>query len=82
MAYEDGYLPRMEGDVMHIVLPLRCSGALWDNKLDASVSLDTSASSPFVVEKFAEDILSGNHCSQEQHRSPGTVSGGFRYPFV
>ena len=52
MAYEDGYLPRMEGDVMHIVLPLRCSGALWDNKLDASVSLDTSASSPFVVENL------------------------------
>lgn len=52
MAYEDGYLPRIEGDVMHIVLPLRCSGALWDNKLDASVSLDTSASSPFVVENL------------------------------
>lgn len=34
-AYEDGYLPRIEDGIMHIVLPLRCSGALWDNKLDA-----------------------------------------------
>lgn len=52
MAYEDGYLPRITDGVMQIVLPLKCSGALWDNKLDATVSLDTSAASPFVVENF------------------------------
>lgn len=52
MAYEDGYLPRISGGVIKIVLPLKCSGALWDNKLDTSISLDTSASSPFVVENF------------------------------
>lgn len=53
MAYEDGYLPRVyDGGVMEIVLPLKCSGALWDDQLDASLSLDTSASSPFVVENF------------------------------
>lgn len=52
MAYEDGYLPRISGGVMKIVLPLKCSGALWDDKLDTSISLDTSASSPFVVENF------------------------------
>ena len=52
MAYEDGYLPRVTDGVMKIVLPLRCSGELWDNKLDASVTLDTSSSSPFVVENF------------------------------
>ena len=52
MAYEDGYLPRISGGVMKIVLPLKCSGALWEDKLDTSISLDTSASSPFVVENF------------------------------
>ena len=52
MAYEDGYLPRISGGVMKIVLPLKCSGSLWDDKLDTSISLDTSASSPFVVENF------------------------------
>lgn len=52
MAYEDGYLPRIYDGVMEIVLPLKCSGPLWDDQLEASVSLDTSASSPFVVENF------------------------------
>ena len=52
MAYEDGYLPRISGGVMKIVLPLKCSGSLWDDKLDTSISLDTSASSPFVGENF------------------------------
>lgn len=52
MAYEDGYLPRISGGVMKIVLPLKCSGSLWGDKLDTSISLDTSASSPFVVENF------------------------------
>mgnify|MGYP004586535697 FL=1 len=52
MAYEDGYLPRISDGVMKIVLPLKCSGFLWDDKLDTSISLDTSANSPFVVENF------------------------------
>lgn len=52
MAYEDGYLPRISDGIMKIVLPLKCSGTLWDNKLDTSISLDTSANSPFVVENF------------------------------
>ena len=52
MAYEDGYLPQISGGTMEIVLPLKCSGGLWDDKLDTSISLDTSATSPFVVENF------------------------------
>lgn len=52
MAYEDGYLPRVSDGTMKIVLPLKCSGGLWDDKLDTSISLDTSAASPFVVENF------------------------------
>lgn len=52
MAYEDGYLPRIGDGVMTIVLPLKCSSALWDDRLDTSISLDTSASSPFVVENY------------------------------
>lgn len=52
MAYEDGYLPRINDEVMTIVLPLKCSGVLWGNKLDTSLALDTSANSPFVVENF------------------------------
>ena len=49
MAYEDGYLPRISGGVMKIVLPLKCSGDLWGDKLDTSIYLDTSDSSPFVM---------------------------------
>lgn len=52
MAYEDGYLPRIGDGIMQIVLPLRCSGSLWGNKLDTTISLDTSSSSPFVVENY------------------------------
>ena len=52
MAYEDGYLPQISGGTMKIVLPLKCSGGLWDDKLDTSISLDTSSTSPFVVENF------------------------------
>lgn len=52
MAYADGYLPRVSDGTMKIVLPLKCSGGLWDDKLDTSISLDTSATSPFVVENF------------------------------
>ena len=52
MAYEDGYLPRISDGVLKIVLPLRCSGGLWGEKLYTSISLDTSSSSPFVVENF------------------------------
>ena len=57
MAYEDGYLPRISGEVMTIVLPLTCSGVLWDDKLDTSISLDTSANSPFVVENFRKTFF-------------------------
>lgn len=56
MAYENGYLPRIADGVMKVVLPLRCSGALWGDKLEASVSLDTSAASPFVVENLRKNF--------------------------
>lgn len=55
-AYENGYLPRIADGVMKVVLPLRCSGALWGDKLEASVSLDTSAASPFVVENLRKNF--------------------------
>ena len=57
MAYEDGYLPRISGEVMTIVLPLTCSGVLWGDKLDTSIALDTSANSPFVVENFRKTFF-------------------------
>lgn len=60
MAYEDGYLPRISDGVMTIVLPLKCSGSLWDDKLDTSISLDTSSSSPFVVENFRKTFCLGS----------------------
>lgn len=56
MAYENGYLPRIADGVMKVVLPLRCSGAMWGDKLEASVSLDTSAASPFVVENLRKNF--------------------------
>ena len=51
-AYEHGYLPRIENGVMQVVLPLKCTGSLWGDQLDATISLDASSTSPFVVENF------------------------------
>lgn len=51
-AYENGYLPRIENGVMQVVLPLKCTGSLWGDQLDATISLDASSASPFVVENF------------------------------
>lgn len=51
-AYEHGYLPRIENGVMQVVLPLKCTGSLWGDQLDATISLDASSASPFVVENF------------------------------
>lgn len=70
MAYEDGYLPRISDGVMKIVLPLTCSGALWGDKLDTSISLDTSSSSPFVVENFRKtfylEVVTPKNSSEPQ----------------
>lgn len=70
MAYEDGYLPRISDGIMEIVLPLKCSGALWDDKLDTSISMDTSAASPFVVENFRKtfylETVTPNNSSESQ----------------
>lgn len=70
MAYEDGYLPRINNGIMKIVLPLKCSGALWDDKLDTSISMDTSATSPFVVENFRKtfylETVTPNNSSESQ----------------
>ncbi len=70
MAYEDGYLPRISNGIMKIVLPLKCSGALWDDKLDTSISMDTSAASPFVVENFRKtfylETVTPNNSSESQ----------------
>lgn len=61
MTYEEGYLPHVEGGVMSIVLPLRCTGELWDNKLDATISLE---SGPFVVENFRKTFRLETHRTQ------------------
>ncbi len=71
MAYEDGYLPRISNGIMKIVLPLKCSGALWDDKLDTSISMDTSAASPFVVENFRktfylENVIPNNSSESQE----------------
>lgn len=57
MAYEDGYLPRISNGVLKIVLPLRCSGCLWGDRLETSVSLDTGSSSPFIVGNFRKTFF-------------------------
>ncbi len=52
MAYEDGYIPRVSDGYMHLVLPLKTNGDIYAEKIDVSLSMDTSPSSPFVVENF------------------------------
>lgn len=71
MAYEDGYLPRISNGIMKIVLPLKCSGALWDDKLDTSISMDTSAASPFVVENFRKTFYLENVIPNNSSESQG-----------
>lgn len=51
-AYKDGYVPTVKNGVLYIVLPLVSNAPVYGNKINVSLDLDTSASSPFVVTNY------------------------------
>lgn len=51
-AYEDGYVPTIENGYMSLVLPLIPSGDVHNNRVKVSLSLGSSASSPFVIANY------------------------------
>lgn len=52
MAYEDGYIPRISDGTMRLILPLKTNGGIYAEKIEVSLTMDTSPSSPFVMENF------------------------------
>ena len=51
-AYEDGYVPAIKDGYMSLVLPLIPSGAVHNDRVKVSLSLGSSASSPFVIANY------------------------------
>ena len=51
-AYEDGYVPTIKDGYMSLVLPLIPSGAVHNDRVKVSLSLGSSASSPFVIANY------------------------------
>lgn len=51
-AYEDGYVPTIQDGYMSLVLPLIPSGAVHNDRVKVSLSLGSSASSPFVIANY------------------------------
>ena len=51
-AYEDGYVPTIENGYMTLVLPLIPSGNVRNDRVKVSLSLGSSASSPFVIANY------------------------------
>lgn len=51
-AYEDGYVPAIKDGYMSLVLPLIPSGPVHNDRVKVSLSLGSSASSPFVIANY------------------------------
>lgn len=51
-AYEDGYVPTIKDGYMSLVLPLIPSGAVHNDRVKVSLSLGSSASSPFIIANY------------------------------
>ena len=51
-AYEDGYVPTIQDGYMSLVLPLIPSGAVHNDRVKVSLSLGSSASSPFIIANY------------------------------
>lgn len=51
-AYEDGYVPTIKDGYMSLVLPLIPSGAVHNDRVKVSLSLGSSAASPFVIANY------------------------------
>lgn len=51
-AYEDGYVPTIKDGYMFLVLPLIPSGVVHNDRVKVSLSLGSSASSPFIIANY------------------------------
>ncbi len=51
-AYEDGYVPKIQNDIMYLVLPLLSNGDIHNNEIKTSLNLGSSASSPFIIANY------------------------------
>ena len=55
-SYETGYIPKVSGGTVQIVLPLKALGTLRDNRIKASLDLGTGANLPFVAANYEKDF--------------------------
>ena len=54
--YETGYIPKVSGGTVQIVLPLKALGNLRDHRIKASLDLGTGADLPFVAANYEKDF--------------------------
>lgn len=51
-TYEAGYIPKVSGNTMRLVLPLHANRALYKNEIKVSLGLGASASAPFRIANY------------------------------
>ena len=71
-AYEDGYVPAIKDGYMSLVLPLIPSGAVHNDRVKVSLSLGSSASSPFVIANY-EKVFELETIVPENSNTPQTL---------
>lgn len=71
-AYEDGYVPTIENGYMTLVLPLIPSGDVRNDRVKVSLSLGSSASSPFVIANY-EKVFELEAVVPENNNTPQTL---------
>lgn len=71
-AYEDGYVPTIKDGYMSLVLPLIPSGGVHNDRVKVSLSLGSSASSPFVIANY-EKVFELETVVPENSNTPQTL---------
>lgn len=71
-AYEDGYVPTIENGYMSLVLPLIPSGDVHNDRVKVSLSLGSSAASPFVIANY-EKVFELETVVPENSNAPQTL---------
>ena len=71
-AYEDGYVPTIENGYMSLVLPLIPSGDVHNDRVKVSLSLGSSASSPFIIANY-EKVFELETVIPENSNTPQTL---------
>lgn len=55
-AYEDGYVPKVQGGFVYLVLPLLSNGDIYENEIKVSLNLGSSSSSPFEIANYVKNF--------------------------